>query len=1005
MPFAARGRIPLRPRGKGAALAQKLRGGGLDGQAERGRVRVRLAVQGAHRLARGFVHAARREHARGGRFEPAAEHGRFAAFQVLQVDEVGKAGGALRPGGVVGLDLAEHEIQRALGAGERHIQQPHLVGGAAAEQAAAHHLAQDRLLAGALLRVVGVRHGAPFVVEQDLLLQVLPGEVAAHARDDDDGELQPLGGVHGHHAHGAVPAALGIPDLVAAAAELFEEGGHGQVPALLGEAADAAHPLLPAGEGEQVRLHARLGEDGGDHLAGALDLHPQPQRRRARIKAAQLFGERVPPLCGVPLAGEVEGLVLAARALAGEADGGELRVRQPAQRAFQRRREGDVLRAVVQKLQQRDHRLDFRIVADVDVRRRGDGDAAAHQLPDDAAGKAGHVAREQDDVAKFGAHLLPRGGVEAEGADFPADDVRDERALGKFLVLDRPQPVRHRIDVPLRGRGLLLFRNERGAHAPARLRGEPRRHHRRVRVIDGAALARHRPRKQAVDRVEHGGAAAEVAVEGERAALAAQPLVFFGEEGGVAAAEAVDGLLRVPDHEHVFPRDEGEDALLHGADVLVLVHEEMGVAAAHLLAHARDGEQAQAAVLEVGKVQPARAALAGGVFRVIGEHRLRKARRYRAREQKVCQLLLPRAKFFEKLLDRVRLLFDVGERLVQRGRLRVARRFDILLARLGGEFEPRKGRRRGKDVGRGEHLLGGGDAPGEEGGVLLAEQPGRAQALAFAQQFFAPRAQPPRRGAHGRERLPRQRGEGIFGVFFRDAREKFAIIRPHDDLLVQLDHPAAQLREAAAGRAGAAEGGKGGRLLRLQLFKGAHGGALAQLVRLLLFQHAESAVDARLVKVAADDVAAEGVQRADIRRGDVGKLRLQTGAAGGVLLDAEAGGERGAQPLLHLPRGEVGERDREHGGDVRLLAEDEGDHLFDHDERLAAARRRGHEHFAGGVDGGLLFGRGFASAHSPFLLRTISAISAGETLLSLRAPSVGSRPQSAPYGQYWQASS
>ena len=89
----------------------------------------------------------------------------------------------------------------------------------------------------------------------------LVGKQPAHAGDDDDGEFQPFGGVHGHHAHGALAAALRKADVVAAALKPREKFGDGKLPALRDEARRPAHLFRPAGRSEEFELHARFGED------------------------------------------------------------------------------------------------------------------------------------------------------------------------------------------------------------------------------------------------------------------------------------------------------------------------------------------------------------------------------------------------------------------------------------------------------------------------------------------------------------------------------------------------------------------------------------------------------------------------------------------------------------------------------------------------------------------------------------------------------------------------
>ena len=218
------------------ALAQQLRGGGFDGQTEGGGVRIGRAVHGAHRLRRGLVDRARREHAGNGRQHRPAEHGRvqvvLRAARILpagcglrfvealeggKVDEVCHAARLRRAVGVEGPLLFEHEVQHAFGAGEGDVEEAQLVGGAAAALPAVHEAAQQRVRPGARLEVICLRNEAPLVVVVHAR-RLLVVEGGAHARDDDDGELEPLGGVHGHQADGVFAAALRTAD----AAVVFE---------------------------------------------------------------------------------------------------------------------------------------------------------------------------------------------------------------------------------------------------------------------------------------------------------------------------------------------------------------------------------------------------------------------------------------------------------------------------------------------------------------------------------------------------------------------------------------------------------------------------------------------------------------------------------------------------------------------------------------------------------------------------------------------------------------
>ena len=171
--------------------------------------------------------------------------------------------------------------------------------------------------------------------------------------------------------------------------------------------------------------------------------------------------------------------------------------------------------------------------------------------------------------------------------------------------------------------GLLLFLRARhgDVHRAARLFGRARAHHRGRSVVHRPVFTRHDLGEDAVHRVQNGGAGAEIGVQRQRAPLCGEALELLREKCGRTAAEPVDGLFRVPDHEHVFARNKGEDALLHGVHVLILVHKDVRVPARDFRAHLRVFQKREALVLEVGKVQRARAALFLGVRLRKGEHR------------------------------------------------------------------------------------------------------------------------------------------------------------------------------------------------------------------------------------------------------------------------------------------------------------------------------------------------------------------------------------------------
>lgn len=201
---------------------------------------------------------------------------------------------------------------------------------------------------------------------------------------------------------------------------------------------------------------------------------------------------------------------------------------------------------------------------------------------------------------------------------------------------------------------------------------------------------------------------------------------------------------------------------------------------------------------------------------------------------------------------------------------------------------------------------------------------------------------------------------------------------------MRLGHERFQFGKTAAARKQPGQQGKIRRTVFQLLGKHPFGGAFFQFFRLFLFRYAEICVYARAVKISAHDARTEGMQGADIRRADLGKLRFQKRTPCAVRFGVDGGCHRLFQPLFHLLCREIGKGHRQKGRDFRLSRKDEGDDLFDHDKRLAAPRRGGYENFSARFDRGALLRRGPSFAHSPRLLFTMSAISAISTCFSSR---------------------
>ena len=196
-------------------------------------------------------------------------------------------------------------------------------------------------------------------------------------------------------------------------------------------------------------------------------------------------------------------------------------------------------------------------------------------------------------------------------------------------------------------------------------------------VFDFGIAARHQLLKDGVDPGEDIAAGAEIAVQIDPARPLCPPVCvqrsLFSEERRQRAAEAVDALLDIAHlKQRVRPpqvRKRGEDGLLHGAGVLVFVHEDVAVMLGQRFPHRRifPRQRAQRLPLQVVKVQDTPPPLRSAVQRAVGLRQLDEAgQRPRGRTQ-VRSRLLRRG---QKRLDHV----------VQRGAEVAAAPFDLLHA-------------------------------------------------------------------------------------------------------------------------------------------------------------------------------------------------------------------------------------------------------------------------------------------------------------------------------------
>ena len=655
----------------------------------------------------------------------------------------------------------------------------------------------------------------------------------------------------------------------------------------------------------------------------------------------------------------------------------EFPVRDPADGAFERGGERDVLRGVVDIFEDVDHRFDFGIVADVVLGGRRDGHAAPDEFGDDALRLCRFAAREHGDVLEIGLDEPARREVVAPLGKFFGDDRGDLRALAALLFDVAVEMFGDRIHLGLRLFLLFLFGQKVEPH-PSRARGvQPAAAHERGRrIVDRTGLARHARGKDRVHGIEHRVRAAEIAVEFEGAPFPFELFVFAGEKRRAAPAEAVNGLLRVAHHEYVFARNEGEDLFLRGVDVLIFVHEHVGVLRAHFFAHFGDAQKFEALVLEVGKVEHARPFFEPRVFLVEREDDAGKGGNDLPRGVKARAQILLAFKAFERFFHRVGKLFQPRHALVERERVLSFRAFQFGVGRLVRERNLRRGRGGGKQVGRIQYGMREGDARVAVFGMFFAHQPLFYEGLDLLRDALRLFEQPCGAPLGGRERLVRERRKPLLRVQSGDTFQKRAHVRAHAGLFVRFAHEFTQTGKPPAARECPAQK----REVRVALFQAVFEQQIQRarfkFVRLRFFRHAEVPVRIDAIKVAADDVGTERVQRADVGGIHRKELVFQKTAAGSVALLVDARDERLFQAFFHLLRREVGKGHGEHGLRLRPAREDEGDDLFDHDERFSAPRGSGNEDAPLRVDRRPLFGRGFPFAHCPLLLLTAFTMSA-----------------------------
>ena len=701
-------------------------------------------------------------------------------------------------------------------------------------------------------------------------------------------------------------------------------------------------PRRAARQRAHLRGKARLGVDALNQPVHALMARAEPPARKPRLKPAQPFGERIVHRLAVAAHGLVK---RHARVRRMDADARQLAVLQPQRRALERREQRLVLRAVVNRRQQRHHRADLRHV-----------EIALARIAEDRDARPGEHIRRQRRAAPRHAHehrhvpvakrpLAPLLRVVEHRADQRLNARRGDLRLpldGGQLPLIRQAVAR--LTVTRHGlfrrvvRAVLRFPGpvdqmqlQRRVVRPRGQTGDERL----ARIVfDLRGLPAHDPREDRVDAGEHVGAGAKVAlqVDAPRALLrlAVVERRLAQEELRLCLAEAVDTLLDVADEKlPVLPREAPEDRLLNRARILVFVDEDVAVAGAQRLAHLGMGKRLQRAMLQIVKIQHAASPFCRAIERVIGAHQLRQALKRRARQAQILRRLLKRGR-----KARRQLAHGLLERIAPRlDRLRQRLVKDVALL-LSPQRRVARLRQRG--------------AQGHVALPCRAEQVNDQRGVLRAGRGVMCRAV---RAAANRERLLRIRAEAaqrrlgvreqqLHGWAFAQCLRVRAAGR--DGLVKPAPGVGARHHEAAQ-----APGQLGKLLLRIARVRRQKRLAAdlvaavervlhrlgAQHAAFLLVRDAEGGVEPQRLKVLAQQVAAEPVQRRDARPGERHRLlahrRVLKRRAAERLADAQA----------HLARRRVGKRHHEHLLDRASLAHERHDPLHEHGG-LARARRR-----------------------------------------------------------------
>ena len=431
---------------------QERRRGALDENVRARFKGIWLLVRREHRVPQAFIGAID-ERAAGGRHLLRFPIGHDILCAGAEVEEVGKAFGARRGQGALRL-FAEEDVQAVLGARHADVEEVAFLLAFARLLGDGAGAAQEGGIDELVLQVIRLGRGdrarlpvqAEFC-EHDLVPLAAAAEFDVRPRENDDRIFQSLGGVHRDDAHGVLAAALGVPDLIVAGAQAGEKGVDVHILPLRNEAAHARKAAPAALLRRDLRLKSQREQFVHD-LRRRAQLRACAQARRERVKGGELlrngvFGLRLykrrtrraegapvpPPACVL---------------LKIQPHGGELAFGQPARRREERRAIGNVLLRVVQIGEPVDEQARLKEVAHVDLRRRGDGDAAREQgagnvrrLPLSAAGEHRNVPE---------AHLAHglRVRVKPVAPKLLFHELRD--LVGECVRLLRARVFEHRVD-------------------------------------------------------------------------------------------------------------------------------------------------------------------------------------------------------------------------------------------------------------------------------------------------------------------------------------------------------------------------------------------------------------------------------------------------------------------------------------------------------------------------------------------------------------------------------